>query len=307
MSSCERAQVDAAVEQRPHQRLGVVHGQRSTARPRRACRAPRRTLGVGQQRRPAGTPRRPWPASRTKRQAEQGRPARRRRRPTPRPRPGGRRSSARLRAGARPPRPASAISVTSASSTPTSGGVAGRGARRTPRPGARRACGTRGSRTARAPRRRRPAPIAGRRGRRRAATSRTSTISSAFWRTWASCSARFGAQLGRLLVEVGEDPVEAAVGVDQLGRRLLPHPGHAGQVVGRVAAERGVLRRSAPGVHAGALEDAGLVVEGVVGHAALVVEHLDVRVLDQLVAVAVAGDDDDVVAVRRGPRWPAWR
>ena len=75
-----------------------------------------------------------------------------------------------------------------------------------------------------------------------------STITSAFWRTCASCSARFCAQLRRLLVEVGEDAVEAAVGVDQLGRRLLPHAGHAGQVVGRVAAQRGVLRVAASGV-----------------------------------------------------------
>ena len=50
------------------------------------------------------------------------------------------------------------------------------------------------------------------------------------------------AELRGLLVEVLEDAVEPAVGGDQLGRRLLPHPGHAGQVVGRVAAQRGVLR-----------------------------------------------------------------
>ena len=50
------------------------------------------------------------------------------------------------------------------------------------------------------------------------------------------------AELRRLLVEVLEDAVEAAVGGDELGGRLLPHPGHAGQVVGGVAAERGVLR-----------------------------------------------------------------
>ena len=61
------------------------------------------------------------------------------------------------------------------------------------------------------------------------------------------------------------------------------------------------------GVHAGALLDAGLVVEGVVGHAPLVVEDLDVRVLDQLVAVAVAGDDEHVVARVAGLRWRGWR
>ena len=45
------------------------------------------------------------------------------------------------------------------------------------------------------------------------------------------------AQLGRERVEVGVETVEVAVLVDQLGRRLLPHPGDAGQVVGRVAAQ----------------------------------------------------------------------
>ena len=94
--------------------------------------------------------------------------------------------------------------------------------------------------------------------------------------------------------------------VDQLGRRLLADAGHAGQVVARVAAQRGVLRVLRRR-HAGALDDAGLVVERVVADAAAVVEHLDVGVLDELVGVAVAGDDDDVVAAGRPPaRWP-WR
>ncbi len=103
------------------------------------------------------------------------------------------------------------------------------------------------------------------------------------------------AQLGGLLVDVFEDAVEAAVLVDQLGGGLLPHPGHAGQVVAVVAAQRGVLhvqRRR----HPGSFLDAGLVVERVVADAALVVEHLDVGVAHELVAVAVAGDDDHLVA-----------
>jgi hypothetical protein len=107
------------------------------------------------------------------------------------------------------------------------------------------------------------------------------------------------AQLGGLVRDVGEDAVETAVGVDQLGCGLLAHAGHARQVVGRIAAQRGVLDVVA-GVDPGALEDAGLVVQGVVGHAALVVEDLHVGVLDELVAVAVAGDDDDVVAALLG-------
>ena len=85
------------------------------------------------------------------------------------------------------------------------------------------------------------------------------------------------AQLRRLLVDVGEDAVEAAVGVDQLGRGLLADARHAGQVVARVAAQRRVLR-VLRGRDAGLLDDAGLVVERVVADAAPVVEHLDVRI-----------------------------
>ena len=48
------------------------------------------------------------------------------------------------------------------------------------------------------------------------------------------------------------------------------------------------------GRHTGPLLDAGLVVEDVVRHPSSVVEHLDVRVLDELVDVSVAGHDDDV-------------
>ena len=79
-----------------------------------------------------------------------------------------------------------------------------------------------------------------------------------------------------------------------------PTPGTPGRLSDgspRSAAYCDVLRRR----DAGALLDAGLVVERVVGHAPPVVEHLDVRVLDELVGVAVAGDDEDVVAVGRAP------
>ena len=100
------------------------------------------------------------------------------------------------------------------------------------------------------------------------------------------------AQLRRQGVEVGEQGVEVAVLVDQLGRRLLPHPGDPGKVVGGIAAQRG-QQRVLLGPYPGALLDARLVVEGVVAHAPPVVEHPDVGILDQLVGVAVAGDDDD--------------
>ncbi len=108
-----------------------------------------------------------------------------------------------------------------------------------------------------------------------------------------------GPQLGRALVEVGVDAVERAVVVDQLGRRLLPDARHPRQVVGGVAAQRRVLRVVAR-VDTGALPDPGLVVEDVVAHAAAVVQHPHVGILDQLVRVAVTRHDDHVlVAVAR--------
>ena len=102
-------------------------------------------------------------------------------------------------------------------------------------------------------------------------------------------------KFGRQGIEMGVQGVKVAVLVDQLGRRLLPHPGNAGEVVRRVAPQRGqqrVLGRE----HASPLFDAGFVVEGVVAHASPVVEHPDVGVLDQLVRIAVTGDDNDRVA-----------
>ena len=103
------------------------------------------------------------------------------------------------------------------------------------------------------------------------------------------------AELGGQGVEVGENAVEAAVLVDQPGRGLVAHPAHAGQVVAGVAPQGGVLHVAGRG-HAGALGDAGLVVERVLRNPPLVVEDLDVGVLHELVGVPVAGDDDHVVA-----------
>ena len=108
------------------------------------------------------------------------------------------------------------------------------------------------------------------------------------------------ALLGRQLVEVLEDAFEGSVGRDQLGGGLLADTGHAGKVVARVAAQcrvLGVLRGSDSAATFG---DPRLVVERVVGNAALVVEDLDVRIRDELERVTVAGDDDHVDAVGRG-------
>jgi hypothetical protein len=106
------------------------------------------------------------------------------------------------------------------------------------------------------------------------------------------------ALLRRQLVEMVEDALQRAIGADELRGGLLADPWHAGQVVAGVAAQRGVLGVLRRG-HAAAFEDAGLVVERVVGDTATVVEDLDVRVGDELIGVAVAGDDDHVDPVGR--------
>ncbi len=98
------------------------------------------------------------------------------------------------------------------------------------------------------------------------------------------------------------DAFEAAVGGDQLRRGLLADAGNAGQVVAGVAAQARVVEVLRGRDAEAPLRDAGLVVERVVGDAALVVEHLDVRVVDELVRVAVAGDDHDVHALGGGLR-----
>ena len=94
------------------------------------------------------------------------------------------------------------------------------------------------------------------------------------------------AELRGLLGHVAEDAVEVAVGAHELGRGLLPHPGHAGQVVRTVAAQGGEHGVGAGG-HPVALDDAGLVVDDGVGDAPAGVHDLDERVLDQLERVAV--------------------
>ena len=101
-------------------------------------------------------------------------------------------------------------------------------------------------------------------------------------------------QLWGLFIEGCVDPVDTPIFVDELRRGLLANPGHARKVVGLVAAHR-CVRDVVDRLHAGAFENASLVVEGVIGNAALVVEHLHVGVFDQLVAIPVAGHDDDLL------------
>ena len=108
------------------------------------------------------------------------------------------------------------------------------------------------------------------------------------------------ALLRRKLLEVLEDSLEVRVRGDQLRRGLLADARDAGKVVARVAAQRGVLRILRGRDAAAAFCDAGFVIQRVVGDAALVVEHLDVRIGDELERITVAGDDHDVDAVGGG-------
>ena len=107
-------------------------------------------------------------------------------------------------------------------------------------------------------------------------------------------------QLGRLLGGVGEDAVEGSVLRHQLRGRLLPHARNAGQVVARVSSQGGV-GRILLGSHTGLLDDAGLVVERVVGDASSVVQNPNVRIANELITVAVAGDDHDVESAVHRP------
>ena len=96
------------------------------------------------------------------------------------------------------------------------------------------------------------------------------------------------AEFGRLVACRCEDPVQASVGIDKFGCRLLPHPRYPGQVVRRVAS-KGRVGHVVGGPYAGALQNPRLVVQGIVRDTPFVVEHLDVRVLHQLVTISVAG------------------
>ncbi len=130
-------------------------------------------------------------------------------------------------------------------------------------------------------------------GRRpRAATSRRRIDISRFFITRSCASPRFWRCFGGRSSRCSKIPSRFVGGDEQRG--LLADARDAGKVVARVAAQRGVLEVLRGRHPAAAIRDAGLVVERVVGDAALVVEHLDVRVGDELERIAVAGDDHDV-------------
>ena len=110
-----------------------------------------------------------------------------------------------------------------------------------------------------------------------------------------------GPEFRRLFLQVRVERVNVAVGVDELGCGLVPHPWDTGKVVGGIAAQRS-QERVQPRPHAGPGLDTLLVVEHVVGHATAVVEHLDKRIAHELVRVPVTGHDHDLVALGRQTR-----
>ena len=137
-------------------------------------------------------------------------------------------------------------------------------------------------------------------------TSRTSGMMRALERASSSFSARFSRSLGVCSSRWEKIPSRSPYLVSSLAAVFSPTPGMPGRL------SEGSPRSDASntycvGRHAGAVEDAGLVVERVVADAALVVEHAHVRVLHELEAVAVPGDDDHLGLALPPPRWPAWR
>ena len=101
-----------------------------------------------------------------------------------------------------------------------------------------------------------------------------------------------GFQLRSLFRSVREDSVEITVGGDEFRRRFLSDSRDTGKVVARITAESGV-RRILRWSYAGLFQDSRLVVQRVVGHPTLVVENAHSGITNQLVAVAITGDDDD--------------
>ena len=205
--------------------------------------------------------------------------------PRPRRRPGGARRTRRSRTSSGGV-PRDAMLVTSASST-----SAGVGPRRGPRP----ALGQALTEAVELEEVEQVPHLVDVRGWRSSSSTVTPTgapqisfMISAFWRTLILVLAQAGPQLG-VLVEVLEDAVDAQV-VTSLAA-VSPTPALRGgcRTCRRQRRVSQVHRRR----HTRPLLDAGLVVEDG-SDTSSVVEHLDVRVLDELVDVPVAGHDDDV-------------
>ena len=139
-------------------------------------------------------------------------------------------------------------------------------------------------------------------------SSGTSLASSVSWRlrsTSARCSRRLSPARPLTSSTRSTSCGQGAELHHPLGRGLLADPGDAGQVVARVAAQRGevrVLGRGQPVLLGDRLRrEPGHVADPAPGH-----QHRHV-VADQLQHVPVAGDDQHAHALGRRPGWRAWR
>ncbi len=126
---------------------------------------------------------------------------------------------------------------------------------------------------------------------RSSGTSRTRGMSSALRRTRSAWSRRFSRSLGESSSSRARRVSRSPYWLTSLAAVFSPTPGTPGRL------SEGSPRRAARSAYGSGgtpvrCFDAGLVVEGVVAHPPLVVEHPHVGVLDQLVGVPVAGDDD---------------
>ncbi len=106
-------------------------------------------------------------------------------------------------------------------------------------------------------------------------------------------------EFGGEIVQVLVYPLQGAIGGDQAGGGLLPHPGHPGQVVGGVSPQRRIVDIPVGG-DAVAFLDVGGVGQHDVGDPPPGVENPDV-VVDELEGVPVPGDHEHVPTPGLGP------
>ena len=131
-------------------------------------------------------------------------------------------------------------------------------------------------------------------GANSSSTSRRSHVIVRLRRTRSLCSPRFCRCLGGSSSRCSKTESRSPYFTMREAAVFSPMPGTPGRLSllsPRRAAYCGIL---AGGDSQVALGDPRFVVEDVVGHPAAVVQHLDVRILDQLEGVPVAGDDDHV-------------
>ncbi|CAB4575503.1 unannotated protein [freshwater metagenome] len=102
------------------------------------------------------------------------------------------------------------------------------------------------------------------------------------------------AQLRREFVEVLINTVDTAVLIDQFRRGLFANTGDTRKIVGGIATKSGVVH-IVGWLYTCAFEDSCFVIQRVIRNTTLVVKHLDMRIMNKLVTVSIASDDDDVV------------